>query len=192
MRKLLNKYNASVKSIHRFFGYEGDWKVYPIEDNTDYYWFINHGRVCFYQNMEQYDKILKEYTDILENSEDEFGEKQEFELSELSGYFENWVVYVDGKERIFEKDKYTAIIVDTQTDGNEFFSIWDNSKKIIPPIKEHFSKPPTGWIGNYDPNFIYPVENNGGSVVENLMDESEVNDILKLLNNGENINSTTE
>lgn len=193
MRKLLNKYNASIKAIHRFFGYKGDWTIFPIEDNTDCYWFINDDKICFYENMEKYEAILKEYLEILENSEDEFGEKEEFDLSNISGEYEVDLIMLYGEYRIYEKDKYTAIIVDTHTDDNKLFSIWDNSKKIIPPIKEVLKKP-KNWIGPYNPEAMkdYKYDDNGGSIVDNLMGESEVNEILKTLNDGTNINPTTE
>lgn len=102
--KLLDDYFEIEKQIHGYFGYEGDWHVYPIDDNRKYFWCLNG------------DYEVR-FADSIEELKTEEGNCYASEI-------------IRGTESIYETKDFTAIINDTNCDGNKFFSIFDNSKKI--------------------------------------------------------------
>jgi hypothetical protein len=105
--KLLDEYFRIQEEIFAHFGYKEGWRSYPVEDRRDMYWIIDHGvQVTF---AESKDKLPLD------------------EQSEREGnYYCDEIIH----EKIYEKEDFTAILVDTQCDGNKFFAIFDNSKKI--------------------------------------------------------------
>lgn len=105
--KLLDDYLALQKQIYEYFGFVENWKVLPIQDSRQYHWFMNerYGCVC--------------YADTTE------------ELALQTGnYYEDYFCYFGDKPKaVHEAKDYTLITVDTQTDGNKFMSIFDNTKR---------------------------------------------------------------
>jgi hypothetical protein len=93
--KLLEQHSKSLCEIHSYFGYEPEWRVYPIDDMTDVMWKISGTVVKFMD-----------------------GKGIEYEMSTY------------GTNPIYKGAEYTMICVDTQTDGNKFLSIFDNSKEV--------------------------------------------------------------
>lgn len=111
--QLLDIYLQAKQEIYAYFGYEPEWKVYPLYDNRQYFWALNgKSEVVFAENKENilwHDEACEYvYPDGCEDfySESIIGEK----------------IYV-GKD-------YTMICMDTLTDGNKFLSIFTNSKQI--------------------------------------------------------------
>lgn len=100
--KLLQKYFEIEKEIFDYFEYKGSWTVYPLDDQTDVYWYCD-GFTCH-------------WTFNLEDAYDEF----EYSSPLVS----------KGTESIFRKDDYTMILIDTQCDGNKFATIFDNKKEL--------------------------------------------------------------
>jgi hypothetical protein len=101
MKQLLDTLAQTEKAIHQYFGYEEDWKVLPIQDYTSFYWYIE-GESVYYGDTPQ-EALLAD------------------------------VCYIDSilyGHDIHRKDDFTMIPVDTQTDGNQFLSIFDNTKEI--------------------------------------------------------------
>lgn len=102
--KLLDTLVQTEKAIHQYFGYEEDWKVLPIQNYTSFYWYIEDGSVYY-------------------------GDTPKEALLADACYCDS-ILYRDG---IHRKDDFTMIAVDTQTDGNKFLSIFDNTKEIQNP-----------------------------------------------------------
>ena len=100
--KILDRYNSILEELYNYFGYTEGWKVYPIDDSREYFWIIKRDCVEFYDTKEDY----------LNGNEDSM--------------YENEII----NKSIFIGADYTAIIVDTHTDGNKFLQIFDNAKKL--------------------------------------------------------------
>lgn len=109
--QLLKNYFDLQKQLYEYFGYEENWRVFPIDDATAYYWRLEgEGPGTVY------------FADTVEDLEDK-DDRGNYYSSEIytQRHLEKWVYR--GKD-------YTMIVVDTQTDGNKFLSIFDNSKEI--------------------------------------------------------------
>jgi len=104
--KLLNDYFQLQKEIYQYFGYLETWKVFPIDDSTEYFWKIDHNQVKFADT--------------------------EIELKNENGnYYENSFYSArNQKDNIYRGAEYTMIAVDTNTDGNKFLQIFSNSKEL--------------------------------------------------------------
>jgi hypothetical protein len=102
--KIFEDYLEALQGIYDYFKYEEEWRVYPIEFRLDYYWKLEGDVVEFY--------------DSLEAAKNEDG---------MHTYSNG--TYGRGKT-VYETDDYTAIQVDTMTDGNKFLAIYDNKKRI--------------------------------------------------------------
>ena len=100
--KLLDNYLDLQQDIYDYFEYDEKWSVYPIDDSRDHYWFIDRNSVVFCDKPFDRDVIV-------------------------NGLFYTGVI----DDSIYTKEDFTMIQVDTQTDGNIFLQIFDNSKKVI-------------------------------------------------------------
>ena len=105
--KLLQEYLKIQRELYTYFDYIEDWVVIPVDDGTDYHWYINDNTVIFAEFKEQ---LLN-----LDNGDYYNNELYNQRFSSKSIY--------KGKD-------YTMIVVDTHTDGNKFLQIFDNSKQI--------------------------------------------------------------
>lgn len=103
---IVENYNNSLEEIYKHVGFKEDWVVYPIDDNTGYYWNIDDDTVKYANSIEQFNSDGDYYQDDIY--------KQRF--------YSKWV-YVG--------EKYTMIFCDPHVDGMKWFRIFDNSKKII-------------------------------------------------------------
>lgn len=109
--KLLKQEQSIREEIFRCFGYVEDWRVLPLNDCTEYYWKLD--QECNGHGVVNY------ATDI-ENFTDDFGDYYQDEIY-TQRHLPKWV---------YRGEEYTMIIVDTHTDGNQFLSIFDNSKEV--------------------------------------------------------------
>lgn len=114
--QLVDDYFSIQEKIFEYFGYKEDWKVIPINDARDYYWHLEGegpGTVHFADTEE--------------------------ELREQEGNYYNDEIYTQRflPKWVYRGQDYTMIAVDTQTDGNKFLSIFDNTKEIkeLPEIE---------------------------------------------------------
>ncbi len=101
MEDIVDALNAAEKALFDYFGIEQGWSVYPVSDDRSLFWRIFEGQVLFAPNIEGVSDVYEPY-------------------------YSNWIM----NNNIFRKEKYTAILVDTQTDGNKWYSIYDNSKEV--------------------------------------------------------------
>lgn len=105
--KELDDYFAAEKKVHEYFGYEGHWHTYPLDDKRDCFWCINGNEVLFDDDEEC------------------------FKDPDLGPQYSDVIISNDEKRLIYCKGKYTMMVVDTQCDGNKFLAIFDNSKEIV-------------------------------------------------------------
>jgi len=113
--KPLDDYFKIQKEIYDYFGYEEDWVVIPLDDCREYYWILfekenGSGFVRFHENKET---IL-----------DQEGMNYYQHPIYTQRFLPKWV---------YRTEDYTMICVDTQTDGNRFLSVFDNSKEVKVP-----------------------------------------------------------
>lgn len=108
--QLLDDYFNLQKQIYGYFGYVEDWVKIPLDDCTDYFWHLtgegHDGYVTFASDKSA---LKSEEGDFYQNS------------IYTQRFLPKWV---------YRGPEFTMICVDTQTDGNKFLSIFDNSKEL--------------------------------------------------------------
>lgn len=116
--KTLDKYNESLQELYDYFGFVEDYVVYPIDDRREYYWMLGEG---FFSD----NSVL-------------FADKFEHLYPEPTGDHYSNSIYTQRfyQKHIYKGKDYTMIFVDTHTDGNKFFAIFDNSKKITKHLRK--------------------------------------------------------
>ena len=103
----LNEYFKLQKEIHEYFGYKEDWRILPIVDSRQDFWFKTGGAVRFHD------------------------EKETLEDEESGGYYENEIYTQRHLPKwVYVGEKLTMIVVDTHTDGNQYLQIFSNDKEI--------------------------------------------------------------
>lgn len=106
---LLDAYSELEKQIHEYFGYGENWQVFPIYDSRSYFWYLDGegpGTVHFADTKEEL-------------------------LSQEGKYYEEEIyTYHHMDKWVYRGKDFTMILVDTCTDGNNFASIFDNSKEL--------------------------------------------------------------
>ena len=95
-----------MQEVYEYFGFKEDWVIYPFEDYRKHYWrIVNDEEVHFGKKEDAINETGNQYVNEIY--------KQRF--------YTQWV---------YRSPEYTMIFVDTHTDGNKFFGIYDNSKEI--------------------------------------------------------------
>jgi len=109
--KLLDDYFTIQKQIYDYFGYVDDWKVIPLDDSREYFWYENANEVYFAKT------------------------KDDFQTEK---YYSNEIfTYRHLPKFVYRAEDFTMIVVDTNTDGNKFLQIFDNNKELTNnPIDE--------------------------------------------------------
>lgn len=107
MIDIINNYNMALQKIYDHVGFVEDWVIYPISDDTDYFWkIIDDNQVKFAKTIEQFNSgkgdcyINSIYT---------------------QRFYSKW---------IYEGNDFTMIFCNTHTDGMIYFSLFDNKKRI--------------------------------------------------------------
>lgn len=108
--KLLDEYFKLQKEIYDHFGYVEDWVVIPLDDARDYYWTIDGG-----------DNGSVRFADTIEDLDDDDSGNFYWNDIYTQRFLSKWV---------YRSEDYTMICVNTNTDGNKFLQIFDNSKEI--------------------------------------------------------------
>jgi len=113
--KLLDKYFKLQELIYKYFGYKEDWRIYPLNDNTEYFWYLD-----LEKNRVIYAKNMKDFT--------------------TGDYFSSKIYFCRFLEKhIYHAKRYTMILENTRTDHNIFLSIFSNKKELkeIPVTDEY-------------------------------------------------------
>lgn len=102
--EILDNYFKLQKEIYNYFGYAEDWKVIPIDDSRQYFWWLDEA-----------------------DGEVHFADSEE-ELREQTGnYYTNEIfTYCHLPKWVYRGEDYTMVVVDTHTDGNRFLQILSN------------------------------------------------------------------
>ena len=104
-KKLMTTYRNALQAIYDHVDFVEDWVVCPIDDRTEMYWKIIGNRVEYSPDSAFPEESL--YSDEI--------------------YAQRFY-----EKHIYEGKELTLIFVDTHTDGNKFFAIFDNSKNPNP------------------------------------------------------------
>ena len=108
---LLDVFFNVRQAVYDYVGFVEDWVVYPIEDYRKYYWRIEDGEVLYGTKKDVVGRTGNHYSSTIYTQR----------------FYDKWV---------YRAEKYTMIFVDTHTDGNKFFGIYDNAKEIEGGDKE--------------------------------------------------------
>jgi len=111
--ELLNQYFELQKKIFQYFEYNEDWKVIPLEDRTEFHWFLRQneegaGRVYFAPKPIDLDVAEK-------------GEELYSDIIYTQRFLPKWV---------YRGENFTMISVDTRVDGNKFLAVYDNNLEM--------------------------------------------------------------
>lgn len=99
LKALLDRHSESGAAICAFFGFKGEWRVRPIDDATSEYW-SNDAHTLHHANSEE-----------------------ELQSGEGKCYSDEIL------RPPMLGDGYTAFIVDTHSDGNQYFMVFDNQMR---------------------------------------------------------------
>jgi regulatory protein YycI of two-component signal transduction system YycFG len=104
--ELFKQYQSLEEKIHSYFGYVEDWKVIPMDSQTEMYW-----------KLELEDGVLVSVW---------FGPTvEDVEMYRNDIYTQRFL-----SKYVYRGEDYTMISVDTHVDGNKFLQIFDNAKEI--------------------------------------------------------------
>lgn len=108
--ELIVRYNNTLRDIHSYFGYEEDWCVLPLDDQSGKYWMLfeesnGDGRYVFSDVPFTKDSL-------------EAGDKIYSGTIYTQRFLPKWV---------YRADTHTMVCADTHTDGNRFLMIFDNT-----------------------------------------------------------------
>ena len=108
MNGLIVNYNKALQDLYDHVDFVEDWAVYPVDDRTGMFWYIDKDEVYYAENIEEFNK--------------EDGEYYADEIYTQRFY----------NKHVYRGKDLTMIFVDTHTDGNKFFAFFDNNKEIDP------------------------------------------------------------
>lgn len=100
IKELIQKYNELEQEILDRFNYERNWDIAPLDNCTDYYWFINSGGDVNWSE-EPYD---------------------------MKNIGEGYSAAIIGK--VYRAGGFVLIHGDTQCDGDDFLMIFDEEKEV--------------------------------------------------------------
>lgn len=102
--KLLDDYLSLQQQIYSYFGYQEQFRVFPIDDKRDMYWWTDYREISYAKSNQDF-KSGNYYCDEIYNQH----------------HLPKWV---------YHGSEYTMFVVDTHVDGNKFLSIYDNQKEL--------------------------------------------------------------
>jgi len=103
---IIENYKKALQEIYDHVGFVEDWVVYPIEDNTEYYWEIDDDEIIYAES------------------------KEELETQEgacYSGYVYEQRFY---DKYVYEGKDFTMVFLNTQTDGMKYFALFSNHRRV--------------------------------------------------------------
>ena len=110
---LVEKFFSLEEELCKSFGYQHDWRIFPIVDSRNYYWRLD-SKIDDKARDVSYAKTVEDLNDEA---------KGNYYQADVYTYrhLDKWV---------FRTEKYTMVLMDTHSDGNVFLSIFDNSKEV--------------------------------------------------------------
>jgi hypothetical protein len=126
--KLLDDYFKLQKQIYEYFKYVENWVVIPLDDGTDYFWYLDS-------------EISPNSVRFADTEADLFDDKN-------GNYYENQIYTQRFLTKfVYRTEDYTMICVDTNTDGNKFLQVFDNLKERNP---DNFINKDEMYIGSWE------------------------------------------
>ena len=120
---LIENYKKSLDAIYDHVGFKEDWVVCPIDDSTEYYWYLDPN-IKFVRFAETIKKLISkeidEFTDINDIDEDSGAYYQDSIYTQR--FYNKWV---------YNGSDFTMIFCDPHSDGMTWFRLFDNSKRIM-------------------------------------------------------------
>jgi hypothetical protein len=106
IEETLLRIEADIKAIHEVFGFQENWRKYPLRNMTLEWFIATASAVCIFEAGCEItaDMIAK-------------GDK----------------IYSSNILATYQAPGYTAFVVDTQCDGNIFFEVYRDELKILDP-----------------------------------------------------------
>jgi hypothetical protein len=102
----MENYNKALQDLYDHVGFKEDWVVYPIDDCTDKYWYVN----------EEYKEV--HYADTQKELNDEYDNYYVDEIY-TQRFYQKW---------IYRGKDLTLIFCNPGVDGMIYFRIFDNNK----------------------------------------------------------------
>jgi len=109
MTDLIDKYFNILQEVYDYFGYREGWRTFAVVDYREYVWDLIDGD----------DRVGYSHGPITEESI-EYG---------MDIFDSEVFTYTNQTKWTYEKEDYTMILLDTQTDGNIDLAIFDNKKR---------------------------------------------------------------
>ena len=99
--ELIEQYHEAEEELHERFGFLKRWRAFPIDNLTELYWFDDGDRVY--------------YSDVV------------FTEESIKDGHQLYTATLNDKH---QKDGFTMILGDTESDGNIFLMIFDDLKEL--------------------------------------------------------------
>lgn len=112
---IIGQYFNLLNKVYEYFNFKEDWVIYPLEDYRGYFWYIDNFNEFYGKAV-----LYSEEEDIINSN---------YYLSEI--YEQRFY-----DKHIYRGKDYTLIFIDTHTDGNRFFAIFENSKELTKIVEE--------------------------------------------------------
>lgn len=112
-RALLDRFTKAEAALCDYFGYKHDWRIFPIVDETRWFWRINDGTAV-------------EFSETAERLEGGPGGE---DTKEASFYSNEIFTYRHLTQYVYRRDDLTMVLVNTHTDGNIWLTVLDNKKE---------------------------------------------------------------
>jgi hypothetical protein len=141
MKEKIKGFFNLQKEIHDYFGYKEDWSVFSMEDYTSVWWSIPDKQqdvdvvIIGVDKLEDYEKTIY-FTDEKESSVELIAHNWNWEKAGMGDKCYSYEIYHQRflPTPIYPQHDYTMILVDTHTDGNKYFMVLDNEKKLSKSI----------------------------------------------------------
>jgi len=99
---IIKEYNEALQKLYDHVGFKEDYVTYPIDDNTNMYWYIDNDKEIYYA-----------------------------ETIDAEEYYSGTIYTQRFYDKyVYEGKDYTMIFANYHIDGMKYFSFFDNKKKI--------------------------------------------------------------
>lgn len=110
--ELLKSYFEIQRQLYDAFGYQEDWVVIPVSDETANYWMLTGDR-------EKQGSVAYSPDPLTRESIEDGGALYSADIY-TQRHLPKWV---------YRTETHTMVCADTRTDGNKFLMIFDNTKE---------------------------------------------------------------
>lgn len=108
VQEILEQLVNAERALYDAFSYQPEWRAYPLDDKSDVPWILNRDKVLFFNP----------------------GTTVTAEMIEDGAHYSGDL----HRPAHMQADGHSAFIIDTQTDGNKFFTVFRDSLRITDPV----------------------------------------------------------